>query len=222
MTGEECPDPGSGTFQLISFSVQLVGIVFAVLMPDPFGPRNRVHSCAGHSLQKIQTAIVATVADAHRKYPVFNRCDVTFTVRLDGRGVPGSGRASPCSLACARPRTHRPLCRPPAPPNCQTASRTMLRFRWRTRRLNPARVSKTREKSGFSIAFFWHPTRGPSRLISGPPALPANQRGCFDLSPTHTRLSSRLSHLLRILMPAPSCKSYPFSTSGAPFDDQPN
>ena len=38
--------PGSDTFQLYSFSVHVIGIVVHELSPDPFGPRNRVHSWA--------------------------------------------------------------------------------------------------------------------------------------------------------------------------------
>ena len=43
-TGEEWPAPGKGSFQLMSFSVQVVGMVLAGLTPLPLGPRNRVHS----------------------------------------------------------------------------------------------------------------------------------------------------------------------------------
>src|SRR4030095_8906654 len=45
-TGDECPSPGNAIFQLKSDSVHCVGMVFTSLMPLPFGPRNRVHSCA--------------------------------------------------------------------------------------------------------------------------------------------------------------------------------
>src|SRR5271169_1531631 len=43
-TGEECPLPGRGIFQLKSCSVHLVGTVLAALSPEPLGPRKRVHS----------------------------------------------------------------------------------------------------------------------------------------------------------------------------------
>jgi len=45
-TGDEWPLPGNWIFQLMSESLIFVGMVFAWLMPVPFGPRNRVHSCA--------------------------------------------------------------------------------------------------------------------------------------------------------------------------------
>ena len=60
-TGEECPLPGNSDFQLRSASPILVGMVFAGLMPEPLGPRKRVHSCAlrGRTITKSETAIVA-------------------------------------------------------------------------------------------------------------------------------------------------------------------
>src|ERR1041384_3744301 len=46
-TGDECPIPGSCTFQLKSLSVNLAGILAdGSAMPVPSGPRKRVHSCA--------------------------------------------------------------------------------------------------------------------------------------------------------------------------------
>ena len=45
ITGEECPEPGSVTRQLMSLSLICSGR-FALPAPLPFGPRKRVHSCA--------------------------------------------------------------------------------------------------------------------------------------------------------------------------------
>lgn len=45
MTGDEWPVPGSGAFQLKSDSVNRLGTDGASIIPVPFGPRKRVHSC---------------------------------------------------------------------------------------------------------------------------------------------------------------------------------
>src|SRR5436309_11632902 len=61
-TGEECPVPGSSTFQLMSASVILAGTVWAWLTPVPFGPRKRVHSCASARSAKRVSAAITKVA----------------------------------------------------------------------------------------------------------------------------------------------------------------
>src|SRR2546425_2253969 len=60
-TGEECPLPGNSDFQLRSASPIRVGTVLAWLIPEPFGPRNRVHSCApsGKAVSERATAKTA-------------------------------------------------------------------------------------------------------------------------------------------------------------------
>ena len=45
-TGDEWPTPGSSMRQFTSVSETCVGMVFAWLMPVPFGPWKRVHSWA--------------------------------------------------------------------------------------------------------------------------------------------------------------------------------
>ena len=47
-TGDEWPVPGNSAFQLMSASEILVGTLVAWLIPEPFGPRKRVHSWAVH------------------------------------------------------------------------------------------------------------------------------------------------------------------------------
>src|SRR6185295_17635565 len=46
MTGDEWPSPGNSIFQLKSFSPNFTGKFGALPSPEPFAPRNRVHSCA--------------------------------------------------------------------------------------------------------------------------------------------------------------------------------
>src|SRR5947209_6932944 len=56
-TGEEWPMPGSSAFQVRFDSPISVGMLLASLIPEPFGPRKRVLSCAVAEIAKTETKI---------------------------------------------------------------------------------------------------------------------------------------------------------------------
>ena len=77
ITGDECPLPGRVVLQLKSFSEKVDGKLPDEAMPEPFGPRKRVHSCAfADSANSTMTAAV------NSRVPVWVRRDreVRFVV----------------------------------------------------------------------------------------------------------------------------------------------